>query len=125
MCICTRGNTGYRLTDTDTHALNHIVRFGARKQNVREGSAEASGKAKFAISLLRTFLTSTQRSLREKFSFITGKYLMTIFTNQPKHKKRTFKVVSGKLAYIWILKIWISKQRRPTSGGNFLNSVCL
>lgn len=57
---------------THTHTGISHTRFRIRKQNVREGSAEASGKAELNLSLLSAFLLRSIRSQRERFTFITG-----------------------------------------------------
>lgn len=78
--LCVHSNHWQHRIRTHTHSRTHThtqsgilhTRFRIRKQNVREGSAEASGKAESNSSLLNAFLLRSIRSRRERFTFITG-----------------------------------------------------
>lgn len=96
-----------------------------RKQNVREGSAEASGKAEFASSLQSSFLTH-EESEGEVHTH-NRRISDDIFGNQPETQKETvldlIKEQKVSLHLDTTLKIWVFKER--TSGGNSSNSLCL
>lgn len=97
--------------DTHSHTLSIISQsgVGVRKQNVREGSAEASGKAEFASSsLLRLGLLTA------------GFFKISISLNWTKRQK--YQQLVDTLCNFYIVSgTWIFKRRSHMSEGNTWN----